>query len=100
MRWQESVKLSVVIPVYNEERTIAQVIDAVCGVDLEAALGVPLEREIVVVDDGSQDGTRAILARYASLPEVQVVLHDCNAGKGAALRTACTTCAALSCLLR
>jgi glycosyltransferase involved in cell wall biosynthesis len=82
------VKLSVVIPVYNEERTIAQVIDAVCSIDLEAALGVPLEREIIVVDDGSQDSTRAILARFTSLPEVQVVLHDRNAGKGAALRTA------------
>ncbi len=82
------MKLSIVIPAYNEERTIAQVIDAVFAVDLNGALGVNLEREVVVVDDGSQDATRQILSQYASLPEVRVVRHDRNRGKGAALRTA------------
>ena len=76
------------IPAYNEARTIAQVIDAVCSINLKSALGVNLHREIVVVDDGSQDATREILARYAACPDIRVVLHDRNRGKGAALRTA------------
>jgi glycosyltransferase involved in cell wall biosynthesis len=80
------MKLSVVIPAFNEERTIAQVLDAVREVDL-GSLDVELEREIIVVDDGSTDRTRGILAEYASLPEVHVLLHDRNRGKGAAVRT-------------
>jgi glycosyltransferase involved in cell wall biosynthesis len=82
------MKLSVVIPTYNEERTIAQVLDAVRAVDLSGALGVDLQREIVVVDDGSTDATRDILARYSSAPDLRVLMHGYNRGKGAALRTA------------
>lgn len=81
------MKLSIVVPTYNEERTVAQVLDAARAVDLEGPLGIDLEREIVVVDDGSADRTRAILSEYASLPGVQVLLHERNRGKGAALRT-------------
>ena len=82
------MKLSVVVPTFNEERTIADVLDAVRRIDLQQALGVDLEREILVVDDGSTDGTHDILATYESLPEVRVFRHDRNRGKGAALRTA------------
>lgn len=80
------MKLSVVIPTFNEERTVAEVLDAVRTVDL-SSLGVDLEREIVVVDDGSTDRTCEILAGYASLPDVHVLYHERNRGKGAALRT-------------
>ena len=81
------MKLSIVIPAYNEERTIVQVLDAVRTIDLESTLGIPVAREIVVVDDGSTDRTRAILEVQAQYPEVRILLHDRNRGKGAALRT-------------
>lgn len=86
MQTGRAMKLSVVIPTYNEERTIGQVIEAVRAVDLSRELAVPLVKEIIVVDDGSTDGSRAILARYASDPEVRVALRERNGGKGAALR--------------
>jgi glycosyltransferase involved in cell wall biosynthesis len=72
------MKLSVVIPVYNEVATIRQLLDRVGA--------VPFPKEIIVVDDGSTDGTRDVLARL-DLPDVVVVLHERNRGKGAALRT-------------
>jgi len=72
------MKLSVVIPVYNEQGTILQVISAVQA--------VALEKEIIIVDDGSSDGTREVLATIED-PSVRVILHEKNRGKGAALRT-------------
>jgi glycosyltransferase involved in cell wall biosynthesis len=74
------MKLSVVIPVYNEKSTIEEIIRRVQAVD------VGLEKEIVVVDDGSTDGTRDILQRLQGA-NVKVVLHEKNTGKGGALRT-------------
>jgi glycosyltransferase involved in cell wall biosynthesis len=74
------MKLSVVIPVYNEKTTIAEVIHRVQAVD------VGMEKEILVVDDGSTDGTRDILEKLASGP-IKVVLHEKNKGKGCALHT-------------
>jgi glycosyltransferase involved in cell wall biosynthesis len=70
--------LSVVIPVFNEKATIRDIYRAVKAVDLE--------KEIVVVDDFSTDGTREILPELAA-DGARVVLHDRNMGKGAALRT-------------
>ncbi len=70
--------LSVIIPVYNEKNTIAEVVANV--------LGTPHEKEVVVVDDGSTDGTREVLATLDD-PRVRVILHERNQGKGAALRT-------------
>lgn len=81
------MKLSVIIPAYNEQNTIRQVLEAVRTVDLNEALDIELEREVLVVDDGSTDGTREILKEYDSAPDVRVLLHDHNQGKGAALRT-------------
>jgi glycosyltransferase involved in cell wall biosynthesis len=72
------MKLSVVIPVYNEERTVVTVIERVRA--------TRFEKEILVVDDGSTDGTREVLARYAKDPEVRVFHQPANRGKGAALR--------------
>lgn len=70
--------LSVVIPCYNEEATIEALINLV--------LDSPWVAEIIVVDDGSKDRSREILANVNE-PKVRVVLHDVNKGKGAALRT-------------
>ncbi|MFB3908708.1 MAG: glycosyltransferase family 2 protein [Candidatus Eisenbacteria bacterium] len=74
------MKLSILIPVYNEEGTIAALLDRVLSASL------PVEREIVVVDDASSDNTPEILARYAG--RVLMIRHPTNRGKGAALRTA------------
>jgi len=74
-------KLSVVVPVYNERNRIAEAIRCIRAVDL----GIPVE--IVVVDDGSTDGTEQIL-RALEDSTVRVLCHDKNRGKGAALRTA------------
>lgn len=75
------VRLSVIIPVYNEERTVDQLVDAVrhCGI---------AELEVVIVNDGSDDGTQAQLEPFADIPGIQVVHHDTNRGKGAAIQTA------------
>lgn len=74
------MKLSVVMPAFNERPTIAEVIRRVQAVD------VGLDKEIIVVDDGSADGTREIL-QALTVPGLKVVLHEKNMGKGAALRT-------------
>jgi dolichol-phosphate hexosyltransferase len=76
-------ELSVLMPVYNERATIERAIAEV----LAAALPVA-DRELIVVDDGSTDGTREWLAATDWPAEVRLVLHERNAGKGAAIRTA------------
>ena len=72
------MKLSVVIPIYNEKETIREIYDCVKAVDID--------KEIILVDDFSTDGTREILHRLADAT-TKVVMHDRNMGKGAALRT-------------
>jgi glycosyltransferase involved in cell wall biosynthesis len=81
------MKLSVVIPAYNEERTLADVIEAVRAVDLAGPLGVEIERELIVVDDGSSDRTGQILDGYEGRHDVRIIRHPRNRGKGAAIRT-------------
>jgi glycosyltransferase involved in cell wall biosynthesis len=77
-----SVEVSILMPVYNERATIEEAVDAVLR------SGVSDSFELLVVDDGSTDGTRELL-RDATWPEqVRVLYHDRNRGKGAALRTA------------
>jgi glycosyltransferase involved in cell wall biosynthesis len=78
------VILSIVIPVYNEEATLADLIRKVCSVDL-ALLG--LNREIIVVDDCSQDGTVTIAQGLAQEGTIRLIRHNLNQGKGAALQT-------------
>jgi dolichol-phosphate mannosyltransferase len=76
------VKLSVLIPAHNEEATIEEVLERVLAVDLG-----PTEIEVVVVDDGSTDGTVDLLRSYRDHPRVKVCEHPRNRGKGAAIRT-------------
>ena len=77
------MKLSVVIPVYNEEQTINEVLERVCAVEIDG-----IEKEIVVANDGSSDGTRHVLdtTRWATDPRVRTYHHQINLGKGAAVR--------------
>ena len=75
-------RLSVVIPVYNESATVAALVEAVLG----APLPEGVDRELIVVDDGSTDGTARELARFAGDLRVRVFAQDVNRGKGAALR--------------
>lgn len=75
------MKLSVVIPVYNEVTTICEIINRVNALDLD--------KEIIVVDDGSTDGTRQFLLSLTG-SNILVRCHDRNMGKGAALRTGIT----------
>jgi glycosyltransferase involved in cell wall biosynthesis len=78
-RLPENFLLSVVIPVYNELGTIDEIIRRV------RACGIPCE--LIVVDDGSTDGTRELLEKYRTQSDVVLLFHAKNQGKGAALRT-------------
>lgn len=73
------MKLSVIIPVYNEVESIETI--------LKRVQATKLVHEIIVVDDGSQDGTRDILKKLGKKKRVRVILHEQNKGKGAAVRT-------------
>ena len=76
--------LSVLMPVYNERATAARAIEAVLGTPL------PIPLELVIVDDGSTDGTRELLHELADGERVRLYEHERNAGNGAAVRTALT----------
>ncbi|HUR14185.1 MAG TPA: glycosyltransferase family 2 protein [Mycobacteriales bacterium] len=76
------MKLSILMPVYNESATLLTVVRRVLAVDF------PCEVELVIVDDGSTDGTRDLYSSIGSDPRVSVHLHPHNRGKGAAIRTA------------
>jgi len=73
------MKLSVVIPIYNEQDTLDEIIEQVRA--------VPLEKHLVLVDDFSTDDTRDKLKRYEGDDDCNVLYHEKNQGKGAALRT-------------
>jgi len=75
------MRLSIVIPVFNERETLAEI--------LAKVRATPHEKEIILVDDGSTDGTRELLQEMAKNPppNTRIFFHDKNMGKGAALRT-------------
>ena len=70
------MKVSILVPVYNEEKTINEVIDVLAK--------LPLDKEIIVIDDGSKDKTREILKNN---PKVKAIFHETNLGKGKAIHT-------------
>ena len=74
-------KLSIILPVFNEHRFAAQVIDTVLAKEL------PIDREVIIVESNSTDGTREIVQRYEHHPGVRVVYEDRPRGKGHAVRT-------------
>jgi len=82
------VKLSVVIPVYNEKDTIREIVSRIraasCG---HPNIVMPFEKEIIIVDDCSSDGTAEVLAELGRDPDIRVFNQPSNSGKGAALRT-------------
>jgi glycosyltransferase involved in cell wall biosynthesis len=80
-----AVKLSIIIPVFNEAATVKEIIDR--------CRALPLDKEIVVVDDGSSDGTRDVLEKEDGVDGVVVRFHEKNQGKGAAIRTGVRECA-------
>jgi glycosyltransferase involved in cell wall biosynthesis len=73
------VKLSVLMPAYNEAATVEHVVERV--------LATPQEKEVILIDDGSVDGTRDIIERLARGAGVTALFHERNQGKGAAVRT-------------
>lgn len=92
------MRLSIIIPVFNELATLEEIVQRVRAVDLTVNRNgtnpildgpVVLERELVIVDDGSTDGTRDLLDRWRAeqMPDVRIIYHEQNSGKGAALRT-------------
>jgi glycosyltransferase involved in cell wall biosynthesis len=74
------MKLSVIIPCYNEETTIVEIVQRLKALSLH-------DMEIIVVDDGSSDGTRAVLEKDIKPIVDKIIYHKINMGKGAALRT-------------
>ena len=77
------MKLSIIIPVYNEEQTISEVVERVRAVDIGA-----IEKEIIIANDGSSDGTRSAIesSRWAGDPRIKIYDNPINVGKGAAVR--------------
>jgi len=73
------MKITVLIPIYNEIHTIREILNRVQAQNLAT--------EILLVDDGSTDGTRDILKEFNGTPSFRVILHETNQGKGAAVRT-------------
>ncbi|OGS20860.1 MAG: hypothetical protein A2252_00480 [Elusimicrobia bacterium RIFOXYA2_FULL_39_19] len=78
------MKLSIIVPVYNEIKTIKEV--------LEKLSGLPVDKEIIVVDDGSKDGTREMLKnrkleKVNGEPSIKILFHEKNQGKGGAIQT-------------
>lgn len=74
------MKLSIIMPVFNEEKNILKILRKVQAVKL------PMDKEIIIIDDGSKDKTRELLSKIKS-KGVKIFLHEKNKGKGAAIRT-------------
>ena len=75
----KTLRISVIVPVYNERATLLEIIRRIRA--------VPIDKEIILVDDASADGTRELLTSFEPADDVRVVLHERNRGKGAAVRT-------------
>lgn len=84
-RMQNPPLLSILMPVYNEAQTLREIIQRVEAVNLG-----DVRKELIIVDDGSKDGTREVLKQMAQDSQHKIYFHGQNMGKGAALRTALT----------
>ena len=78
MGLRSEMLLSVIMPVYNERGTIREIVSQV--------IALPVDKELIIVDDGSTDGTRDVLSSLSS-SDIKILFHDKNKGKGAAIRT-------------
>ena len=76
------MKLSIIIPCYNELRTLPEIVRRVVAIDIGK-----IEKEIIIVDDGSTDGCRELLHSWNNSEQYKILYHDNNKGKGTALRT-------------
>ena len=77
------MKVSIIIPCYNEEKTIDQIINKILSVNID------IEKEIIIVDDCSQDETKKILLKnFSNNEKIKIFFHTKNSGKGAAIKTA------------
>ena len=72
--------LTIVVPVYNERATVRALLDRV--------MALPVEKQVIVVDDGSTDGTSDVLRELPPTPELEIVRNAVNLGKGASVRIA------------
>ncbi len=86
--------LTVLLPVYNERATVVPLLERVCA--------VPVEKQVILVDDCSTDGTREVLESEVAgkFPDVEILYHDKNQGKGAAIRTAIPHARGLYCIVQ
>lgn len=75
------MKLTIIMPAYNEKETIAEIVRKVQAVD------VGCEKELIIVDDASSDGTKDVLKSMIGQPNLRIIFHEKNCGKGAAIRT-------------
>ena len=75
----KQLRISVVMPVYNERATVSEMVRRIRA--------VPIDKEIILVDDASTDGTRDLLKLIGPTDDLRIVMHDKNRGKGAAVRT-------------
>ena len=80
------MKLSIIVPVYNEEKTIRGIVDAVLNAPI-LYKNANIDKEIIIVDDCSKDHTRSILSTELESKVDKVIYHEVNKGKGAAIRT-------------
>jgi glycosyltransferase involved in cell wall biosynthesis len=78
-----ALRLSIIIPVYNEEQTIREIVERVLAVELDG-----VDKEVIIANDGSSDGTREVIAssRWAADPRIHIHESHINLGKGAAVR--------------
>jgi len=75
------MKLTIIMPAYNEKDTIAEIVRRVLAVDVDC------EKELIIVDDASVDGTKDVLKSMIGQPSLRIIFHEQNRGKGAAIRT-------------
>lgn len=76
------MKLSIVIPVYNESATILEIVDKIQSVQLDG-----IDKELIIIDDFSTDGTREIIKNFELMKDIKVLYHNKNSGKGAAVKS-------------